>query len=495
MARNLFSKLNLEDASTTEVEVLDPTDPGKDELVVDLSNNMGELQDQVATIEEAEELIADIDASIASDRAALLNETNNGATPAGDEPSASTDGDAGIPEVAEAVSGDIEIKSLEASQEELKSFYRRAGMSREQISRESFSTVSLSREAILKEKEGLRNTIAKGLAHVGNAIGGILATVVRQVSGIFQSFKTDKLEQLREELKNGTRNAKTELTTSEVNKIVSTFNFTPFCNELGGDFKDLIEYAKAVIGQLDESNTAAISNQLLDIFKGVTSTKFNFNIKKDKAITTLLKKSNADFDMDPDANTYLLGFIINPFVQNPRVCSLTINTRGIDLHVDTFKSKDYYDVKPTTNKDLINLLTVFIDLADVIKKVARSAKWKALVAEAGVAGGIGASVAAGHAGSTGYKVAVSNIVSAIINRNQNLVKVSPQELLDSLKGTINDKIITASWTIGTVYTFLASYGRLLTAGAQALGNTGHALSVLDSKLARIVDLMTDVNKQ
>ena len=382
MARNLFSKLSLEDDNCTNVLAQDPTEPSLTEDVATVSDDIQNDTELVAAAEEAEELLEDINASIAGDKAALVADTPS-AVAGGVEPDATVDGDAGVPETAEAVGGEVEVKTIEASQEELKSFYRRAGMSRQQISQESFGRVLLSREAILKEKEDLGSKVGKGVKHWWHDIKETLGAFVKFYPNLFVKYKADKIRALMDEFKAGNIVPKAQLTSQDeaaLNDIFGSageFGFT-----LGGDCKDIIEYANAVIDQVDDSKAGSygsIVNSLKGFITHGQSKNLPKNVESSELFSKLAKTHPEGFSIDPKSDKFITGWIINPFGKQLSLCSIV---KDDDLteklffktQADIIRNTTPAKVVPITSKGIENLLKFGIDSESRIQKLGRSTK-------------------------------------------------------------------------------------------------------------------------
>lgn len=378
MAKNLFAKLSLEDDNCANVLAQDPTEPSLTEDIATASDDIQNDTELVAAAEEAEELLEDINASIAGDKAALAADTPS-AVASGVEPDATVDGDAGVPETAEAVGGEVEVKTIEASQEELKSFYRRAGMSRQQISQESFGRVLLSREAILKEKEDLGSKVGKGVKHWWHSVKEGFGGLAKFYANLFVKYKADKIRALMDEFKAGNIVPKAQLTSQDeaaLNDIFGSageFGFT-----LGGDCKDIIKYANAIIDQVDDNKAGSYGN-IVNSLKDFIAHGQSKNVESSELFSKLAKTHPEGFSIDPKSDKFITGWIINPFGKQLSLCSIIKDDNLTDklvfkIEADIIRNTTPAKVVPITSKGIENLLKFGIDSESRIQKLGRSTK-------------------------------------------------------------------------------------------------------------------------
>lgn len=389
MARNLFSKLSLEDENCVNVVAQDPTATPISDDIEAASDEIQKDTELVAAAEEAEELLEDVNASIAGDEAALVAD-NPSAVASGAEPDATVDGDAGVPETAEAVGGKVEVKTLEASQEELKSFYRRAGMSRQQISQESFGRAQLSREAILNEKKDFASQVGKGVKHWWHDIKETIGGFVKFFPNLFIKYKADKIKVLMEEFKSGAIVPKAQLTSQDEAALNEIFGSAgEFGFKLGGDCKDIIEYANAVIDQVDDNKPGSYGS-IVKSFKGFIGHGQNKDLPKNIASSELfsrLAKSHPEgFSVDPKSDRFITGWIINPFGTQLSLCSIlgkdenagtfkqTLDSVFFKVQTDIIRNVTPAKVEAATAKGIENLLQFGIDSEKRIQQLGRSTK-------------------------------------------------------------------------------------------------------------------------
>lgn len=464
MARKLFTKLSLEDENYNNIYSETSTDTPLSGDVEEISNAIEKNNEIMTSIEEAEELIEDITISAAGDEAALVADNHTSDACAASEVSASKDITNEIAEIAEAVGGNIEIKSIEASQEELKSFYRRAGMPRYRITQESFGAIKLSRENILKEKSGLISTLSKGIKHTFYAGREILGTITNIFPNLFLKYNASKLQELLQDVKDGKLVPKKQLTPDDIKALNDIFGSAgEFGFTLGGDCKDIITYISAVIDQVDEHKKGSLGD-ILKTFDGFLTngmTNERRNIESTELFARLAKAHPEGLEIDPHSDRFITGWIINPFgsylsifcaIKPPKksgLLSTILHDMFFRASTDIIRNPKPANVAPATVKGLQDLLEFGIKNEKRIQNLGRSTK----------------------------------IIGTLQLFASHLASVNLEKFLIRL----NNRALTNT---AMVYAF-GAYNRAGIAIRSAAMYTARALSTLDSKIAKAIYILTE----